>query len=447
MTKALMNLARKLRLWVKLFFTYVTTHKRLFITSALLGAAVIMFLPQAVLFLDRQTARVTGFSGNYTLATLPLPLQRELSLGLTQLTANGQATSGAALSWTQSNDNKKMVFTLDKNLFWQDGSRFDSSQVNYNLRGVIVNRISPYEIEFTLNESFAPLPVIVSQPLFKSGLVGLGEYKLENIRLNGRFISDLTLRSVTSGELKNYKFYPSEDTAATALKLGEVSTLSNMHRTFDFPSDPHYEIREQIDYSTIATLFFNNSNPLLEDKGIRQALTYALPNSFSQGERAYSPIATTNWSFNPSIKKYPQNLETAKKGLAKLASESGKTTLTISTVTSLEEVAKEIAKIWTDVGVPTEVQRSDILPINYDVYLAYMDIPVDPDQYALWHSTQKGNITNYNSPRVDRLLEDGRQAATEKERKDIYFNFQRAITEDVPATFLFFPRLYTITRK
>ena len=47
------------------------------------------------------------------------------------------------------------------------------------------------------------------------------------------------------------------------------------------------------------------------------------------------------------------------------------------------------------------------------------DIPEDPDQYSIWHSTQDAtNITHYESPRIDKLLEDGRsEIDTESRRK------------------------------
>jgi ABC-type transport system substrate-binding protein len=109
-------------------------------------------------------------------------------------------------------------------------------------------------------------------------------------------------------------------------------------------------------------------------------------------------------------------------------------------------VAKLIKGAWEKAGIETLVEVADTRPMNYDAYLAYVALPADPDQYVLWHSTQTGNISGYKSFKIDKLLEEGRQEIDQSKRKNIYQNFQKAITEDVPAAFLFYPKVYTIER-
>ncbi len=74
-------------------------------------------------------------------------------------------------------------------------------------------------------------------------------------------------------------------------------------------------------------------------------------------------------------------------------------------------------------------------------------LPRDPDQYTLWHSGQKNNITKYKNLRIDKLLEDGRKTVDLDERKTIYADFQKYLIDDVPAVFLYFPTEYQIKRK
>ncbi len=441
------NTYRGVRLTVRLLISYLITNRRLFFFGLVVGISAIIFLPQLFASLSQKRSPVLGIVGNYTIATLPLAIQQELSIGLTRLLPSGEATSGAALTWISENQSKELTFKLDPNLFWQDGSQFSSADINYNLKGVATKELGSHEIRFSLQEPFAPLPVIVSQPLFKKGLVGLGEYHLKELRMNGRFIASLTIQSVTTGEIKTYKFYPSEDTAALALKLGEITSVAQLHSKYDFAQDSHYKIIDTTDYTKVATVFYNTRDDLLTDKTLRQALTYALPNTFPEGERAFSPIVPHNWAHNESVKHYPQNLGTLPNYLKKIATSSAKLSLNLATSRELLPTAESIAKIWTGQGMQTTVTIVNILPQNFDVYLAYLDLPSDPDQYALWHSTQRGNITSYKSARVDSLLENGRKTADKKERLSIYENFQRALTEDVPASFLFYPRIYTISRQ
>ena len=54
-----------------------------------------------------------------------------------------------------------------------------------------------------------------------------------------------------------------------------------------------------------------------------------------------------------------------------------------------------------------------------------VDIPKDPDQYSLWHSTQTStNISHLKNARIDKLLEDGRTELDQEIRKKIYLDFR-----------------------
>ena len=123
-------------------------------------------------------------------------------------------------------------------------------------------------------------------------------------------------------------------------------------------------------------------------------------------------------------------------------------TVNIITTPALLSVAESIARDWAEVGVKGNVQVSSGVPAEYQALLAIFDIPEDPDQYSIWHSTQTStNITHYQSPRIDKLLEDGRVELNIEERKKIYLDFQRFLVEDSPAAFLYHPTTYTVKRK
>lgn len=447
MNERLKSFPKSLRSNLRLLFSYLKVNWKLFLISLSLGLFAIYFLPHLPKIAPSQKNTV-GVVGNYTISSLPLEIQKEISFGLTRLTSDQTATSGAALSWKVSDSGKVFVFKLDPNLFWQDGTKFDTSQIHYSLKGVDVKRLSLSEIQFKFKEPFAPLPVIVSQPIFKNGLVGLGDNKLQSLKMSGKFLSELTLQN-QNGEEKVYKFYPSDKEAAVALKLGSTKKVQNLHQTFGLENDPDYKITSATSSSTVAALFLNRNKSKFDDKSFRQALAYALPDKFKEGVVAYSSIAENNWARGEEIKPYMQNLDFAKDALGgnSTASASKKAPIIISTAEELRPTAEEIAKVWTSVGQPTKVETSQLLPPAFDVYLSFMTIPPDPDQYALWHSTQKGNIAGYNSPKVDKLLEEGRQTIDPKERKRIYGEFQKALSEDLPAIFLFYPKLYTIERK
>ena len=176
-------------------------------------------------------------------------------------------------------------------------------------------------------------------------------------------------------------------------------------------------------------------------------MVYALPDDFSQGITAEAPVPLESWFASDLAKKYPQNLELAKKTLSKTGSESATVKIVLSYVKELEPTAKIICDCWEQANINCEMVQNEFPPVNFDAYLNFLSLPADPDQYALWHSTQAANLSGYHSPKIDKLLEEGRETLDESARLDIYGQFQKAITEDVPVAFLFYPHVYTIGRK
>ena len=118
----------------------------------------------------------------------------------------------------------------------------------------------------------------------------------------------------------------------------------------------------------------------------------------------------------------------------------------LTTLSSLLPIAEEIKKDWDALGVNTKIKVINNPYAEFQALLATQEIPSDPDQYLFWHSTQAGNISRYKSPKIDKLLEDGRKTLDKTERKDIYSDFQKSIVEETPAIFLFHPTVYTISK-
>ena len=69
-------------------------------------------------------------------------------------------------------------------------------------------------------------------------------------------------------------------------------------------------------------------------------------------------------------------------------------------------------------------------------------VPTDPDQSAVWHSSQTGpdqlNQISYANPEVDEALERGRASCQQEERRPHYHRMQRILAEDQPLVFLYF---------
>ncbi len=209
------------------------------------------------------------------------------------------------------------------------------------------------------------------------------------------------------------------------------------------------KINKNTDTGKYIAVFFNTQDKLLGEKNIRQALSYAI-NKDALGEaRALSPISKDSWAYNSQVKPYLYDRDKAKDMIDDFK-KNFKDDLVVNLTTSpiLLLQAESITKDWEAIGVKVNLQVISTLPNDYQALLAIFDVPEDPDQYSIWHSTQTStNITKYQNARIDKLLEDGRNELDLEARRKIYLDFQRFLVEDSPAAFLYYPTTYTIKRK
>ena len=175
----------------------------------------------------------------------------------------------------------------------------------------------------------------------------------------------------------------------------------------------------------------------------------SLRNKKNWPDRAYGPISPDSWAYNPGLKTYAYSQAKARELLSNVLGSSPEEEIEfeLTTFSSLYPIAEKIAKDFEEIGVAAKIKTVDFIPTDFELLLIVQEIPPDPDQYALWHSTQQANLTKLKSPQIDKLLEEGRQTVNFEARKDIYFDFQRFLVEETPAIFLYHPQTYTVTRK
>lgn len=389
-----------------------------------------------------------GIVGTFTPETLPAMVQNEISSGLTRIGSDGTVLPSLATSWIATDSGKTFLFTLRRDAVWHSGKPVVASDINYNIRNVEFTALDKQTLRATLKAPYSPFPAVVAKPLFLSGLVGWGPYKVGAIHLLGDSVVSIRLVPVSSGSsVREYYFYTTEAEAILAYKLGEVNTLEDLSSPGDLTHWGKTTITSTINENRVVSLYFNLTNPMLADRGFRQALAFASPVR-QDAERADSPISKTSWAYSSKVKEYPYDPSQAKKLLGNTKESSESAHLTISTFTQYLDDAESIATSWTSLGLPTDVKVVSTVPPNFQVLLSAQDLPPDPDQYPFWHSTQTAtNITGYANVKIDKLLEDGRQELDLKKRKTIYADFQRYLTEDVPAVFLYYAKSYTAERR
>lgn len=444
------SLAKKLR-FLFLFLTAVIKKQyRMVVLGLALGVAGFFILPKIVILIPLPQREVkVGLVGQYTVNDLPEEVLNDISLGLTTVSTKGEAISALAESWQISEDGKTYTFKLkNEDIFWHDKQKFNPGDVNYNFKDVSFS-VNGSTITFNLKEPYAPFPVILSKPLFRKGLIGLGQYKVKKIDHNGKFVKNILLVPVTDNSLprKVYRFYTTEKDLKTGFDLGEVNTIANLFDLAGLATGPKVKVAKQVMKNAFLGVFFNTAKTPFSDKAFRQALSYAIPKETDDKKRAIGPINPFSWAYNPDVKPYKLDLANAKKLLESEKEGLKNLNIKIQTFPQYESTANLVRDSWKELGISSEVQITNYVPEDFDVLVLAREIPQDPDQYYFWHSTQAGNLANFKSPRIDKLLEDGRKIADKTERENIYFDFQRFLVEDSPIVFLNHPEVYTVTRE
>ncbi len=453
-----MAVNKRLIFW--LVKAYIKKWRRTIGLSFLIGLAC-FFLLRFVVFsllskipvIERE---IIGSVGAYTVEDLPSFVLSDLSRGLVNIDKNGKIIPDLASSWEIQDKGKAYIFHLKKDVHFVDGTSLTSKEVMFSFSDVVMQRPNDETIVFRLKNTYTPFLVTLSRPIFKKGFVGIGEYKIKDIKLNGPFVTSLITVNVDDAlRIKQYQFYPTQESLKIAFVLGNITKAVGLtdlsFQDASFLHFPNAAVKKEIDYSQLVTLFYNTQDKNLSDKKLRDALSYALPHTFSLGERAKSPIEPFSWAYR-SESFHDEDFEHAQLLLQDVRGNDKNAIppLTISTLPQYKMLTPLIAKSWEKIGIKTKVKIVTVPPNQYDTYeifLGKFNVPKDPDQYSLWHSDQDNNITRYKSLRIDKLLEDGRNSLNQDERVEIYAEFQKYLADDQPASFLYFPYVYTVRRK
>ncbi|MBI3443326.1 ABC transporter substrate-binding protein [Candidatus Woesebacteria bacterium] len=437
-----------LRYLVRLIGAFIFRFKALILFGVASGALLFFMLNFLKPLIVGRSMEKIGITGRFRTDNLPNSILSMVSSGLTKIDENGEAKPDLASSWETKDSGKTWIFRLKEGLVWQDGKKIVSKDINYDFSDVRVEKPDDKTLVFKLQTPFSPLTSIVSRPIFKKGFLGTGKWKVIRISLTGSFLQELVLENGEK-DRKIYKFYPTEEQSKLAFKLGEVDKLLNIFNPTPFESWKTVSVSKEIDTDKLVAIFFDTKDKLLSEKSLRQALAYAIKKDDLGSERALGPISPSSWAYNPQVKPYnfdPKRAEELTEELPKEIREN--LNINLATTPVLLATQEKVVKDWESVGVKTTVRVSPGIPSGFQALLAIFDIPEDPDQYSVWHSTQvASNISHYSNPRIDKLLEDGRAALSLEERRKIYLDFQRFLVEDSPAVFLYHPISYTIKRR
>jgi len=462
------------------FSAFLRKHGLVLLASVVV--AIIVFsigLPFIIQLLDFKPKTYVGVVGYYNLASLPDDIQNQMSSGLTKVAADGSVSPNLSERWMVEDDGKTYRFLIKKNIHWQDGKYFTTDDVNYSFDRVQVIKTAN-EVVFKLPDPYAPFPMVVSRPLFRvvnepyliffhrQKIIGLGKFQVSDYSEQNGHISQLTI----SGDKEEfvYRFYFTEEDAINGFKRGEVDVLRDLSNPGDLAKWPTVNVSTLLDKKSVLSIFFNvDQKSVFNSKEIRQALNYALQKPTDES-RALGPISPVSWAFSNVGKNYDFDEGRAVERL--LSNPPGdQLHFTLTTTPTFSAEADQIKRQWETLGKnavsacqkSTTIKDKSLCPnmqiqvdirINnfpdtgdFQVLLIGQELSTDPDQYALWHSGQETNFTNYSNTRIDSLLEKGRQVTDQKQRITIYQDFQQFFSDDAPVIFMRYLNKFEIHRK
>lgn len=438
-----------------------------------------------------------------------------------------QPAADLATKWDISGDGLTYTFTLGDGINFQDGQALSSADVKltYDLlmnkatnsprtseltdRVKTVDAKDPKTVVFTLNHPTAPFlvsnagygilpqhilkdvdPAGLAQSDFSTGkkgvTIGTGPFQFDEwvkddhmtlVKYDGYF------KGAPNLDKYIYKVVPNQTVISAQLKTGEIDFGGI--QPADLQGMQSQSNVNVVAYDTFSFTFYAyqldaSKSDLFQDKGVRQALFYALDRKamvdaiyFGQAVVAIGTEPTLSWAYAPDqiTLKYDYDVDKANqlldqagwaKGSDGIRAKNGKK-LSFSVWTNAgNEVREQFVTIfqqqWKKIGVDAKPQTQEWNAFldritsshDFEIFLVGFQWDVDPDQSTMWSSDAYNggfNMNKYSNPQVDKILKDALETSDVSKRKQLYIQMQNLVLDDLPSPILVFPKALAVLNK
>jgi peptide/nickel transport system substrate-binding protein len=252
---------------------------------------------------------------------------------------------------------------------------------------------------------------------------------------------------------------PDSTTRALELRKGSADIVNNAltpDTVLTLEKDPRLEVQRRP--GTVLNYFaFNLRDPILRDVRVRQAMAYAIDRQpmidylwRGFAEPAYSVLPTQSWAYNGDIPRYKHDPQRANQildaaGYPRVNGIRFHLTMKTSTEETTRLFTAVLQQQLRDVGIALDIRTfefatffADVTSGAYQVYsLRWIGGNEDPDIFEyVFHSSKfsphGANRGFYANPRVDALIDQGRTELDQNVRRQIYFEIQQILAEDLP---------------
>jgi peptide/nickel transport system substrate-binding protein len=274
------------------------------------------------------------------------------------------------------------------------------------------------------------------------------------------------------------KVLPNNATVTSQLETGDlhIARVAAYNTVAELKTKSNLSLT-QFSQSTVGYYWYNLAKnnaayKILSNKAVRQALMYAVDRQgivdavyFTYGAKlANSPILPESWAYNPNTTpKYTLDAAKAasmldaegwKKGSNGIREKDGvPMKLEITTLANNANyggISQVLQQAWMQLGLQISIKAVPLAQLvsagytsrDFDVLVLGVNVNVDPDESNLWHSRNAvpggQNIASYSNPTVDKILDDAAGELDQSKRKQLYYQLQKTIMDDLPGAPLIF---------
>ncbi len=216
----------------------------------------------------------------------------------------------------------------------------------------------------------------------------------------------------------------------------------------------------------------NQKHPLLQNKNIRQALAYGFQKEIilqilnGYGVLANGAIPPSSWGYSEDVCKYEFDPVKAmailkeegyidRDGDGIRENENGEK-LSFDLNTTSQDIRVEISELFQEfmkqIGVEVDVQLMEFNALvdmlvdskDWGMYIMGWATGPEPDMSWIFHSNAAWNDVRFFDDYNDKLLDKGKSTMEREKRKEIYAEWQKYISQELPYIFLYYPELTTV---
>lgn len=358
--------------------------------------------------------------------------------------------------------------------FIESVTKMDDYTVQFTLKRPILNALAKFSFKVIPQHGPANPEFLSREDPFAQKPIGTGPYMLKNITADREVIL-VANENYFKGRPHINKFaarpFADQNIMSQALLFNAIDmiVLVNHRDIPQIQGDKRYVLQP---YNALSYSFFgyNIRNPLLADKRVRKAFTYAVNrqemlDSFFQGQGTIisGPFAPGSWAYNLDVQPLPFDPEKAiqllnEAGFVKgddgiMAKDGQKLSLILKVPIAKEsEAVKRVVLAFKNylnkIGVDIEGEfkewlswKEDIfLKHNFDIIFASWVFDDSADISSLFHSAEigawKNNFGAYSNPEIDSLIVESKLTLDHEKRRTINRKLHAIIADESPYTFL-----------